>query len=113
MAIIWSRLHELLGVTAARPLLAEDIAQAISLDLDEDEQLDFKARLRGDEAAKTELAKDVAAMANTGGGLIVIGIGEEGDDKHLVDTPVEIPAEPEQPIHQLLASGAATTTAQW
>jgi hypothetical protein len=104
MAITWSRLHERLGIQVARPLDVADIVQAVTLDLDEDEALDFKAQLRSDEAAKVELAKDVAAMANSGGGLIVVGVGEEGDDKHLVAAPYEIPAEPEQAIHQLLAS---------
>lgn len=104
MAITWSRLHEVLGIHVARPLVVADITGAIALDLDEDEALDFKARLRSNEAAKVEFAKDVAAMANSGGGLIVIGVGEEGDDKHLVDAAFEIPAEPEQAIHQLLAA---------
>lgn len=104
MAITWSRLHELLGIRSARPLVSADVVAAIELDLDEGEALDFKARLRSDEAAKVELAKDVAAMANSGGGLIVLGVGEEGEDKHLVDAAFEIPPEPEQSIHQFLAA---------
>ncbi|MFI8524886.1 helix-turn-helix domain-containing protein [Promicromonospora sukumoe] len=104
MAITWSRLHELLGIRTARRLVIADIEGAIVLDLDEDEALDFKARLRSDEAAKVEFAKDVAAMANSGGGLIVLGVSEEGEDKHLSDAAFEIPAEPEQSIHQILAA---------
>lgn len=104
MPITWSRLHELLALTAPRPLTIEDITRAIALNLDEDEALDFKAQLRTDEHAKAELAKDVAAMANSGGGLIVYGIGEAPGDKHLIDSPIPLSAEPEQPIHQLLAA---------
>lgn len=104
MPITWSRLHELLGIDAPRTLTVDDIAQAIELDLDEDEALDFKAQLRTEEPAKVEFAKDVAAMANSGGGLIVFGIGEHEDDKRLTDEPIEIAAEPEHAIHQLLAA---------
>lgn len=104
MPITWSRLHELLALTVPRPLTIDDIARAIALNLAEDEALDFKAQLRTDEHAKVELAKDVAAMANSGGGLIVYGIGEAPGDKHLIDSAIQLSAEPEQPIHQLLAA---------
>lgn len=104
MPITWSRLHELLGIDAPRGLTADDITRAVELDLDEDEALDFKAQLRTVEPSKVELAKDVAAMANSGGGLIVFGVGERGDDKHLTDEPFEIAAEPEHTIQQLLAA---------
>ncbi|PYF98880.1 hypothetical protein SAMN05216184_11017 [Georgenia satyanarayanai] len=43
-------------------------------------------------------------MANSGGGLIVFGIGEEGAEKHLAAAPFELTPEPEQSIHQILAT---------
>ncbi|TFW15894.1 helix-turn-helix domain-containing protein, partial [Pseudomonas putida] len=46
----------------------------------ESETVDFKRALPGrDEKSKVELAKDVAAMANTGGGDLVFGIMETED----------------------------------
>jgi predicted HTH transcriptional regulator len=40
--------------------------------------LDFKRDLYGNsDGAKRELAADVAAMANSGGGLIILGIDED------------------------------------
>lgn len=39
---------------------------------------------------RQELAKDVSAIANSGEGLILVGVKTERDDIHLVDTAVEV-----------------------
>ncbi|MCR6648527.1 MAG: ATP-binding protein [Cellulomonas sp.] len=100
MAITWSRLHEVLGIATPRNLTAEDIRRAVELNTPEDAALEFKGERRADEHAKDELGKDVAALANSGGGLIVFGVGEEGEgvQKRLVETPVELTDQAAQQI---------------
>ena len=45
----------------------------------EDLSLEYKAKYESGEKGRFELAKDVAAIANASGGLIVIGVGESGN----------------------------------
>jgi predicted HTH transcriptional regulator len=72
MEIVRSSIHTALGVT--QPLDHALVLQAVSEHVGEDEQLDWKQQLpsHGD-----EVAKDVAAMANTRGGMIVYGVAED------------------------------------
>lgn len=76
MAITWSRLHERLGV-GAEPLSYAHVALAVREQLREDEQLEWKQSRADNEHGRSELGKDIAAMANSGGGLIVFGVGEK------------------------------------
>ena len=57
----------------------------------ESEQIDFKeAPYQLDSPRQRwELAKDVAALANARGGLIVLGFRTSRDENHLVDTASE------------------------
>ena len=77
MAIRWSSIHEQLGVTP-RDLDYAMVQEAVSQHLQETEGLDWKRSdpTNGAEALD-EVAKDVAAMANTRGGLVVYGVAEE------------------------------------
>ncbi|MCV7576762.1 ATP-binding protein [Micrococcus luteus] len=89
---MWTRLHARLGLTDPE-LKPEYLEAAVREKLEEDEQLDWKVQLpfagepKGPELeAKTrELAKDVAAMANGDGGVIIYGVQE-----HRSDTPMAI-----------------------
>lgn len=77
MTIRWSRLHALLG-EAPGPLTYDFITSAVAAGLAETDDLDWKSILTGKEEAQLEeFAKDVAAMANSGGGLIVYGVNEK------------------------------------
>ncbi|BDZ43430.1 hypothetical protein GCM10025865_27290 [Paraoerskovia sediminicola] len=104
MSITWSPLHAALGIVARRRLLATDITAAIDANIRELSGLDFKGERRNDEYAKAELAKDIAAMANTGGGMVVFGVGEsgEGASKRLTDTPIELVDQAEQQVRMIL-----------
>jgi hypothetical protein len=78
-------------------LTAEDIGQAVQRGaLREDEDLDFKRKLVLDkDEARAEFAKDVAAFANTRGGLLLIGVRESdgvADGVELVDLDEDFPA---------------------
>ncbi|GLY99857.1 ATP-binding protein [Actinoplanes sp. NBRC 103695] len=77
MPIRWSSIHEQLGETP-RDLDFAMLRAAVDAKLTETESLDWKKALpaKGEEPAR-EFAKDVAAMANTRGGLIVYGVEEE------------------------------------
>ncbi|WP_447645198.1 AlbA family DNA-binding domain-containing protein [Nocardioides zeae] len=88
-------LHDALGLTGSDLTFAL-IAEACERSVAETERLDWKSEVplptdstKGDEARarSLELAKDVAAMANGRGGLIVCGVRERGDNEagELVD----------------------------
>lgn len=70
-------LHRLLGRTPM-PLSDEMIEEAIRQGIAETDGLDWKSRLPPAKGmAETDYPKDVAAMANSGGGMIVYGIREK------------------------------------
>lgn len=74
----WSRIHAELGFTPAE-LTFDMIVNAVEQRMAETEDLDWKQALPVADVDRKlkEFAKDVAAMANTGGGLIVYGVREE------------------------------------
>jgi hypothetical protein len=88
MPITWSRIHAELGLSPT-PLTHDMVAQAITQRVRENEDLDWKKDLAWKkkdlppkvvEQKKWEFAKDVAAMANTRGGLIVFGVEEANEE---------------------------------
>jgi len=78
MPIKSSRIHAELGLGPV-PLTFEMVAQAVEVKMAEAEDLDWKQAFPPPEVDKKwwDAAKDVAAMANTGGGLIVYGVAEQ------------------------------------
>ncbi|OIK08047.1 hypothetical protein BIV23_00825 [Streptomyces monashensis] len=75
----YTSLHRALGLPAG-PVTEEMIAAAVIAQVAEAEDLDWKATV--DEVKDgREFAKDVAAMANTAGGVIVFGVREDGHDQ--------------------------------
>lgn len=88
MAINWSRIHAELGLPP-RPLSYDMVTRAVAERLRENDDLDWKKDLawkqkdlspEDKEKKKREFAKDVAAMANTRGGLIVFGVSEQNEE---------------------------------
>ena len=87
MPIMWSRIHVELGVSPT-PLTFDMVKRAVAQRVRENEDLDWKQELawnKGQPAPiraekKLEFAKDVAAMANTRGGLIVFGVRDENEE---------------------------------
>jgi hypothetical protein len=82
-------------------LAADHLAAAVAAAAEEAADLDFK---QADYAkgANEELAKDVAAMANAGGGLIVVGVREQ-DLRAVELTPVPLVGDVAQRYRQVLA----------
>jgi hypothetical protein len=71
----WTPLHRELGLQS-RELTREDIEQACAQGVTETADLDWKAQAPAQEK-KVDFATDVAAMANSGGGLICLGVRED------------------------------------
>ncbi|PPF67729.1 hypothetical protein C5C74_12210 [Rathayibacter sp. AY1E8] len=89
-------LHRALGREPS-PLTRDLIDEAIEVNLAESDNLDWKksapAAAGGDNAAR-EFAKDIAAMANASGGIIVMGVEEErgrGTAKAINDIDISEP----------------------
>ncbi|MEU9062452.1 ATP-binding protein [Streptomyces sp. NPDC048430] len=78
MARSWTRLHEHLGA-APGPLDFDMIRRAAADALAESDDLDWKEQLPHPprDGRWNELAKDVAAMANTRGGLLIFGVRDK------------------------------------
>ena len=78
MARSWTRLHEHLGAPPG-PLTFDMVKQAAEGNLGESDDLDWKRVLPEppEDGAWNELAKDVAAMANTRGGLLIYGVTDK------------------------------------
>jgi hypothetical protein len=105
MPVQSARLSRLLG---APPHLAtfEQVTGLVSQRAREDTDLDFKATnsyLTGGDGAD-ELAKDVTAMANARGGLIVIGIEEDDQACARALAPVAVSAKITEQMEQVLRS---------
>ncbi|WP_285365307.1 ATP-binding protein [Microbacterium sp. LMC-P-041] len=75
--MLFTALHRLLG-RAAGPITAELIDAAVENHIAEADDLDWKRELPPTKGlSATDFPKDVAAMANSGGGVIVYGVEEE------------------------------------
>ncbi|WOO96969.1 AlbA family DNA-binding domain-containing protein [Micrococcus terreus] len=112
----WTPLHAALGETST-DLTFEMIERAVVQRVVEDSSLDWKGELplvapKSDQKSfkdeRYELAKDVAAMANSGGGMIIYGVSETKIDGRTAAGEVTgVPAVTEdhkKQIHQLAFS---------
>jgi hypothetical protein len=95
LSAVWTPLHRALGLEQS-PLSFELIQRAVEQQVAQAEDLDWKEALPGqDERAKDEFAKDVAALLNTRGGLIVYGVADQGTGEAKEIKPVDT-GEPER-----------------
>lgn len=88
----FTAIHRGLGLEP-QPLTWTLIEQAVDAGLPEQADLDWKGKRHEHKGLvwKDELAKDVAAMANSGGGIIVVGVSEDKPTSKAVgfDEPVQ------------------------
>ncbi|MFI6425897.1 helix-turn-helix domain-containing protein [Promicromonospora sp. NPDC050880] len=101
MTITWSRLHEVLGLSPGE-LNYDDVVAAVEKQTPEDGALDWKGERPDTEHHRVELAKDVAAMANSGGGIIVYGVSEVGSEKTLTLNDIDLADQGEQQIRSIV-----------
>ena len=103
MAVRWSRIHAELGFTPAE-LTFDMVIRAVGQGVAETEDLDWKQALPVADVDRKlkEFAKDVAAMANTGGGLIVYGVREE-QQRAAEITPVSLAERERERMRALVA----------
>lgn len=74
-------LEQMLG-KSVRDFDWADIEKIVELKLEEGQELEFKSEhYASDDVKKRELAKDLVAFANTTGGVLLIGIREDGQGK--------------------------------
>lgn len=78
---MFTPIHRALGLEPGN-LTMNDINQVIAEKVEETADLDWKKKFYGTQnnAVMEEVAKDIAAMANSGGGWIVFGIKEGGEN---------------------------------
>lgn len=102
MSVRWSRIHADLGL-APVDLTYELVARAVDERLRESDDLDWKQSLPADVDKKLwDFAKDVAAMANTRGGVIVYGVRDEQEQAAGL-TPVPTGERERQRLRAVLA----------
>jgi hypothetical protein len=84
---------------------ADEAAIARLIGLRETDDLDFKRLLYGSDAKGTsDVSGDVAAMANSGGGVVVLGMEDDKDAKAIALTPVAISDVEERRMRELVAT---------
>lgn len=100
-----SALHRELGVPASTPVSYDLLAKLVTNEVREQADLDFKQTFyhHRNNKDKTELVKDVCAMANGNGGWIICGIGEQNSCAHEI-VGVDPSVINEANVNQLLRS---------
>ena len=74
-----------------RETVSSDIATLVPDDVPESVELDYKEKLPGEPGSeRREFARDVAAMANTSGGVLLYGIAERVEDGKKTGLPEKI-----------------------
>jgi len=101
------RIESLLG-TKLDQIRAAHIHALVDIAAQEAFDLDFKATLYGrSDSDRRALAGDVAALANTGGGIVVLGVDEDGQARAVAAPGIELSDAEIARIRQVVASLAA------
>ena len=103
---MFTPIHRALGLEPGN-LTMNDINQAIAGKVEETADLDWKKKFYGiqNNAVMEEVAKDIAAMANSGGGWIVFGIKEDGENNAASSVnPIQWSADNERQIRNIAYS---------
>jgi hypothetical protein len=89
-------------------LTAERIQSLVTNGVAESFDLDFKETLYGkSDSAKRDLVGDVAALANTAGGVIVVGVAENGQAQATAADGVDLSDAERARMLQVIASGVS------
>lgn len=102
-----ARLEALLGC-ALDSIAEQNLLRLVEGHVPEDADLDYKSKLyEPNEKGNTDLASDTAAMANTVGGLIVVGIAENERGEAQSAAPLRLRGTDVGRIQQVIASRVA------
>lgn len=103
---MYSPIHRELGVPFTTPLDWQLLQKAVEAHLPEQRDLDFKIQPYNSRnpQAKNELAKDLCAMANSGGGWIILGIEEDSKGNAHELRPFEVSRNADQTIQSVARS---------
>jgi len=108
MAVLRSRRLEGLFGGNLDAVGAADIRALVDRQVSEAFDLDLKAELYGNgDKEKRDLASDVAAMANTAGGVIVLGVSEDGQARAAATPGVSVSDAEVARIRQIVAAGVS------
>jgi hypothetical protein len=89
-------------------LNADSITALIGTDVSEGSELEFKVKLfGGSDAEKRDLAGDVAALANTAGGVILLGVDEDDQARAAAAPGVPLSDAEERRMRQVIAANTA------
>jgi len=121
MGLRFARVEVLLGLTDSiedvdEPTLGHGLDLLVARRAVEGDDLDFKQKWWWDSAApkevrqegRHELAKDCVALANAGGGVLVVGVAEDGHGRASAPTPLA-QAPKEEQVTQILAERVTPT----
>ncbi len=98
------RLEDVLG-GSLEDLTFERVERLVAGGVTEAFDLDFKQALYGtSDAARRDLATDVAALANTSGGLLILGIEEDDQARAIAAPGVALSDDELNRIHQIVGS---------
>lgn len=103
---MFTPIHRALGLEPGN-LTLNDINQIIAGKVEETADLDWKKKFYSiqNNAVMEEVAKDIAAMANSGGGWIVFGIKEDGENNAASSVnPIQWSADNERQIRNIAYS---------
>lgn len=103
---MFTPIHRALGLEPGN-LTMNDINQVIAEKVEETADLDWKKKFYSiqNNAVMEEVAKDIAAMANSGGGWIVFGIKEDGENNAASSVnPIQWSADNERQIRNIAYS---------
>jgi len=104
MAVRSARLEQVLGASLDR-VTAAQVRDLVANEVPEAFDLDYKREMYGrTDADRRALAGDVAALANTAGGLIIIGIDEDAQARAGEATPVPLADDEVARIRQIVGS---------
>lgn len=108
MALLRSRRLDAILGAPANMLTAEHIEALVSNQVQESFDLDFKASLYGNGGQeRRDLCGDVAALANSSGGVILLGVEENGQAIATATPGVELGDSERNRMLQILAAGVA------
>ncbi len=98
------RLEQLFGANS-EAINADHVKKLVSGTVAEDIDLDFKESLYGGESERRDLSRDVAALANTAGGVILLGVQADEQSQASASPGVDLSDDAKTRMQQIVVAG--------